>query len=194
MNNKATDITNLVATAIISLVTAVVFYAFQLGKDDTESSTPFYTPTQKITQNKIAKTVCNNHVAMHEAAHYVVYMYLCKKYNETPEPQKLTIIPFGNSGGGFYFSADKGYKIQLYTDLAGYAAQELIFETPTLKDVKANYLHVKESDIYKAWKICVYYRLSFNEEFEKTKSLVKALEFDINQMALRLTKEKVIYF
>ena len=210
MQNKPTDITNVVAIAIISLIIAVVYHAFQLGDNAQESGMPFYTPSQTVTKNEAPKTlkkknqttphsshnsvICTNHVAIHEAAHYVIYMYLCKKYNETPEPQKLTIVPFDNAGGGFYFSGEKGYEIELYTDLAGYAAQDLIFKTPTLKDIKANLLHVKESDVYKAWRICVYYRLSFNEEFEKTKSLVKALEYDINQMALRLNKEKVIYF
>lgn len=190
-------------SSVILLMVAAFFWASSVNTADepqsAQSGTPYYTYNGKQeSERKIIKKPtkrvskkCHNLTALHEAAHFVVYMELCKQYNITPEPVELSIIPTKKHLGHFSFlSNGLPQDINALTDLAGYAMNEHMghyshSEIMTLGEKE-------DSDIQEA--LSYLSQRQFDGYYKQALSIVQSLEPQIQEVAVRLEKEKIIKF
>ncbi len=196
------DITNGVSL-VISLI--LVICTWQLNIDEnpetpSQSDIPHYVynGTQEIKQkdNKtsIKRKSKKNHneAAIHEAAHFVVYMELCKRHGITPNPIELSIISDEMRKGHFrYSSKNISQEMNILTYLAGYDMNEHMGQKSHF-ELMEGHATQEGSDIYKVLEIVSSSQLE--SYYQQALNLVQALEPQIQAVSVRLEKEKIIYF
>lgn len=218
------NLTTLIQFAFCLIAAYFVYGKYQDSERIIDNSTvPFYAPSKATTQspNKAIKREkerrlesetrydvkepvkkqlrepvkeCKNTVAVHEAAHYIVYLKMCADYSVEPLPYKLTIVPSKTYLGSFKYGSTDNMHINLVSALAGHAAEFSFFGTPTLNEIKNDYGNDRGTDVFNAIKICQQHNLNLNEEFQKVVYLTRQLKTEINQKAVELNQKKVINF
>lgn len=198
------DVTNTIIGVFFLIFGTVAYFGFDKTEPDApQTETRKYYPSviqskkervKKVTTNTVpqkseAKKVvmCQNSTAVHEAAHYVIYMILMQQKGLETKPIKLTIIPTAEFLGAFYHSLIVDDLIEIQVRLAGLVAEKELLNKGI--DRQKN-----SADMRNAIRLCKRKRIDINDTFKDVAELVKKHGHSINEMALRLEKEKEIIF
>lgn len=198
------DVTNTVIGVFFLIFGTVAYFGFDKTEPDApQTETRKYYPsviqpkkervkkvaTNTVTQKSEAKKVvmCQNSTAVHEAAHYVIYMMLMQQNGLEPKPRKLTIIPTAKFLGAFHHAILIDDWIEIQVSLAGLVAEKELLS----KDID---WQRNSTDMRNAVRLCKRNRIDVDNAISAVAELVQKHWYSINEMALRLEKEKEIVF